>query len=362
MIYTSDHITKYRKQKLSKADKEAFEHAMAHDPDFATEVNDAIKLNELLIDVKLEELREIIKQELKEERESKDLKLFGKYLLLVIAGCGTLYLLFTIFKKNQDISHNKQYDEVLINQTTSTEAIIQPENTPAHKATKKEVKDLSNYDSKEKLTKVNFEEKNLNHTKEVQPGNQEGSQVTIKDEKLFKNEAPQNPSAISDPCQSITIKANTDIKSSCTEESNGSIKITTISGGKLPYIYSLDGNTSNSGIWTELSPGIYRMVIKDGNGCISSHDIMIGTKHCTIKKEFSFAPDLGEIWTMPLIESCIVTIIDRSGKKVFEKLAEENIEWRGENDAGGLLPQGIYLYSIQYTSGKNETGYITIIR
>lgn len=48
----------------------------------------------------------------------------------------------------------------------------------------------------------------------------------------------------------------------------GSIEATSVTGGKPPYTYSIDGNQYSAGIITGLAANSYTLFVKDANGCI----------------------------------------------------------------------------------------------
>lgn len=67
---------------------------------------------------------------------------------------------------------------------------------------------------------------------------------------------------------------NTVSNISCFGEADGQVSVTA-TGGTQPYTYTLNGSTSNSGIFTALDSGTYTYIVDDANGCIDSADITI---------------------------------------------------------------------------------------
>lgn len=60
----------------------------------------------------------------------------------------------------------------------------------------------------------------------------------------------------------------------CSGDSNGSITLSSVSGGVSPYTYSKDGVTYQSGLsFTGLTNGTYTMYVKDSSGCIRTNTV-----------------------------------------------------------------------------------------
>ncbi|GHA55997.1 gliding motility-associated C-terminal domain-containing protein [Pontibacter akesuensis] len=58
--------------------------------------------------------------------------------------------------------------------------------------------------------------------------------------------------------------------------SNGGISITSVSGGKAPYTYSLDGtNYQTAASFATLLAGDYQISVKDANGCIYTEEVVV---------------------------------------------------------------------------------------
>jgi hypothetical protein len=58
----------------------------------------------------------------------------------------------------------------------------------------------------------------------------------------------------------------------CNGNSNGSITLSSVSGGVSPYTYSIDGSNYQSGLtFTGLTNGTYTTYVKDANGCVRTN-------------------------------------------------------------------------------------------
>ncbi|WP_282042652.1 T9SS type B sorting domain-containing protein [Winogradskyella flava] len=98
--------------------------------------------------------------------------------------------------------------------------------------------------------------------------------------------------------QTVTIIENTAISGTaeltapydCT--SDGTITVTTVSGGNPPYEYSLDGSTfQNSNVFTGLTQGTYTITIRDDNDCTAiTNDIVLDALNPPTDLAFSNTP------------------------------------------------------------------------
>ena len=60
----------------------------------------------------------------------------------------------------------------------------------------------------------------------------------------------------------------------CNSDSNGSIVLSSVSGGNAPYTYSKDGSTyQSSATFTGLANGTYTMYVRDSSGCVRTNTV-----------------------------------------------------------------------------------------
>lgn len=159
---------------------------------------------------------------------------------------------------------------------------------------------------------------------------------------------------------------------SCLDQNNG-IAWVDISGGTSPYSI-LWQNASNSDTISNLSPGIYGVIITDANSCISTDSIQIMessdpcyTPHIYIPNIFSPNGD-GDNDILQVhglgIESMKLLIYDRWGEKIFESTSIDH-SWDGTLNDNPVNP-GVYIYSIIVSfddeSQLEQSGNITLIR
>jgi gliding motility-associated-like protein len=97
--------------------------------------------------------------------------------------------------------------------------------------------------------------------------------------------------------QTVSIIANNAVSGTAeltapfTCSSNGTITVTTVSGGDGPYMYSIDGvNFQTSNEFTDLTSGTYTITIKDANDCTAiSNEITIEALNPPTDLEFAIA-------------------------------------------------------------------------
>ena len=66
-----------------------------------------------------------------------------------------------------------------------------------------------------------------------------------------------------------------------------------------------------------------------------------------------------------LVTEFEITIFDRWGRMLYQS-KDLNFAWDGADPAGGVLPEGVYTYKVDWTGyhggTSTETGTITLIR
>jgi gliding motility-associated-like protein len=99
------------------------------------------------------------------------------------------------------------------------------------------------------------------------------------------------------------------------------------------------------------------------NGCTVSHDVPLTSIFCTIQAGISPNDDgKNEFFDLQLLNVKKLEIFNRYGTKVYSKANYIN-EWVGQCDEGGILPDGVYYYVINFESGREtKVGWIYLTK
>lgn len=164
---------------------------------------------------------------------------------------------------------------------------------------------------------------------------------------------------------------------------NGRIE-SELGNGMPPFVYTLnDENASETGTYSELSPGQYILSVSDSRGCKLNYPFDIGVSYANIDAECPcqlFAPNamtpdgdgLNDLFVV--VPSCPITeyriqIFDRWGSLVFES-DDLDTRWNGGYE-GYYVNPNVFYYRITYRWGEVRnaslelqvaTGIINIVR
>jgi gliding motility-associated-like protein len=109
-------------------------------------------------------------------------------------------------------------------------------------------------------------------------------------------------------------------------------------------------------------PLLFTVTVTDSNGCDKSQIITVNNPFCSIPNIITpNEDDYNNYFDLSLLNPKLVTIFNRWGVKVYEK---DNYlkDWYGQNNSGGLLPDGVYFYVVELPSDDTKTGWIQVIR
>ena len=114
--------------------------------------------------------------------------------------------------------------------------------------------------------------------------------------------------------------------------------------------------------------GSYSVYVVDANGCSAEKIFAIKKFDATVILPNVITPngdDFNETWDIsPVIEAygvCSVNIYDKTGNLVYESASYDNL-WSG-TFGGGVLPSGVYYYSITANNGDYSThGSINLLK
>ena len=121
-------------------------------------------------------------------------------------------------------------------------------------------------------------------------------------------------------------------------------------------------NFINSNPSNLVFPLLFTVTVTDSNGCDKSQVITINNPYCSIPNVITpNEDDFNDNFDLSLLNPKNLVIFNRWGKKVYEKDNYLN-EWYGQNQSGGMLPEGVYFYIVELPSEEAKTGWIQILR
>lgn len=151
------------------------------------------------------------------------------------------------------------------------------------------------------------------------------------------------------------------VNESVSNANDGSITITA-SMGDAPYEYSIDGGDtfSSNNEFTNLTGGIYEVVVKDANDCTYTENVEVSTTVGTSNHNYGFNVTIAPNPTDGLIDISVngiqdismleLLIFDNTGSRVHKgRLAKYNDYLRGKVSLRHL-PDGVYFIQFQHPS------------
>ncbi|WP_180336346.1 T9SS type B sorting domain-containing protein [Pontibacter ramchanderi] len=137
------------------------------------------------------------------------------------------------------------------------------------------------------------------------------------------------------------------------QPNSGSAKVSAISGGTAPYVYSLNGGEFvNESEFLNLRGGKHYLKVRDANGCITEVEFeVISLGELDIPNGFTPNGDgINDTWVIrnlpETFPNCRVTVYNRWGSPVFESKGYGK-EWDGTHN-GKRLPDGTYYAIIEF--------------
>ena len=363
----------YLEGKLSGEELINFENELNNNDSLKNKVETLKLTNELLVDFKLNELKNRINQDLKNlSTENNSIgKNYLKYFVLV--GLVTLSGLGYLFLNKSDESDKIQIiQKELFNKTNN---LVKGNENSTFNSIRSNVQN-----AKVDLNKPTQNSVIVNSIEIVK--NDAATDLRINT--FFENPTPSivsEPLTVerntiqnivreintnSNPCNQEKIKANIISEASCVESPSGIIKVEKVENGNSPYVYSIDHgkNFKEYSYFNNLHSGEYHILIKDKFGCLSdNYKVVIESKVCSkAKNEFAFSPSLNETFKFPIEqgEEGYIQIFTRSGQKVFTANLSDTQEWNGISNTGFGIEAGVYVFVIESKSGKLQKGYITL--
>lgn len=174
-------------------------------------------------------------------------------------------------------------------------------------------------------------------------------------------------------CVDFNITTTNQLELPDCNESNGTIILANVNGGRPPYNFSLDTIRNQTGIFTDLPVGEYSIFIRDGQGCIDTLFIDFNYKNLDeiIRPNNAFTPNgdnINDLWVINGINSfpnAVVRVFNRYGQLLYSNQNYSNdAGWDGTQN-GRRIPVGTYFYVISAVNTCAEEyirGTVTIAR
>lgn len=172
------------------------------------------------------------------------------------------------------------------------------------------------------------------------------------------------------PCDNTTISASYKLVKSCYDKNRGAIIIdsNSITGGEPPYQFSLSKGDNYKGEprFNDLSQGSYTVYIKDSRSCKDAlNNLYVAGKDCN-KTNYTFAPEREESWEYPFDKQANGTLIiyKKNGEKVYQREIRNGTpsNWRGRDNNGKRLPMGLYLVTFERSGNITKTWNLSLVR
>lgn len=399
-IETYELIEQYLNGNLSGDELKRVERLIKSDKEFAREVDQHRKIQNIIIERSLIDIKEQVKDIHQRNTVSSKSKFgkgkfFGSIGALVIIGTVLVFVLKTkdsvspelpIQETQQEIEAMHVPVEIQQQLTPETSVlseeketsgqetgnIYKPDNSVIESSTES---DNGNVTSNEIEDNAFVDEKvetelTENSTEVLSPSEEIKANKTPVKQNITKNTASEISGTTSkeDICDNVTIDATVESVKSCDNKASGEISIIegSITGGTSPYIVSIDGgkNYYPQLVFTKLKAGTYAMFIQDINNCTSDKILYtVHSKDCSY--EFAFAPDKGEVWEIPTNEQTgSIKIYSKTGQIIFQQSFDypDSYYWNGRNNSGNELPMGAYMFILQLDGEGPLYGTVTIIR
>lgn len=367
-----ERIERYVDRLLSAEERSAFEAEMFRDPELRREVDAYIEAQELIVDQGVLN----VKLKLQEIHQSEVAKVKGKkyYLagaVLVMVSATLVYLLFTNTDPVQPEKNTTPATDTITGTTAQTIVSNKDQATTTQNNAGLKTTTTTNVQTPGLATTQNLPQTKTNTTdttvasttqKVVTPVTNNDSQ---KDSDPVKNDPPK---ADKIDCAAKPVTGSLTTRPSCSEEANGAVIVTlsSVKGGTKPYKYALEKEEEfkTSSQFTDLAPGIYKVLVKDKNDCVYELDkAEVKTKDCT--PESAFNPNV-EHWKIPAKQgfSGELRILNRANIKVYSVHLSNGYpeSWNGTDNNGIALPAGVYLYMLISDNGDVTKNHVTIIQ
>ncbi|MBC7487459.1 MAG: gliding motility-associated C-terminal domain-containing protein [Cytophagaceae bacterium] len=359
-----EEIDRYLNEELSEAELAQFNEKLSGDDAFKSIVEAQKIANEVIIDQEMIKLKARMSKEMNADNTSSGP--WGKIMIFsaVIVASTTLYTYMNYSSEAEDVK------EIAV--TTPAQTITPTENnkqkvtvtSPEHHTTQKSV--TTTVDAKNTPADVPSTEVK---TEAIVPVEETVIPSVTPQKEEIKQAAKAADQIAKVNCETVHISAQVLVDYGFDSDGEATIIIDQLSvkGGAAPYSYAIDQSAfDNDTRFDGIKDGVYRVRVKDHNGCISQvkKDVIVKTPVKEIDE--AFAPTHGEHWKFPVKanKEATITIYNKSGTQVYSATVTGGSpeEWDGRNSSGVELESGNYYFVIQYTPRDVVKGHISIVK
>jgi hypothetical protein len=361
-------IDNYLNDLMSEKERIDFEKKITQDETLAAKVDEVRDTNEAIYYASLAGLKLTIGNDIKKIKYKPGFNWWNAAYIsitsvLVIAGITT-----TLVKENEIADTQKTESGYVIKDT------LREKNTPIIGQPQKNVEKLpqtsilsnKTYDPIISDHKVSLESKGSDvpvqkNKEESKNTNQENKTLSIGNDNSIKKTEPISITETKTACdKSFKITS----EASCKHQKTGSIVILT--DHSKEYIFQINNHsTSSTGVFQNLPPGEYEVLVTYAKECAYTKSVTIGEKWCPMNSAYSFNPDDNEKWAITYEHgtSGRFTIFDTHGKEIYSStFGSGNEQWNGTDLHGSVVQMGVYIAMISYSNGREERVELTIVR
>jgi hypothetical protein len=375
-------IDRYLRKELSAEELRDFETLLLTDTEFAEEVSFQQEVNELISADAYHDLRQEIFRDIKEIRhknipDNSNRNILIAAILLLAALTGLIYYFSSgkkdestlnrtesVIKENQFWKEKNKADNTVLSYSEPSSAIKKLSGkTPQNTDIPVEHNDSNTIE--QQLVTITNAEKSKADTGSPDEKQKNTAVYTDTNTSIQLKGKPELPAS---PCTGIKPEASWYKENACAGKNDGKFipDKKSLKGGKPPYAteLTLKSQKIDPDKFDQLQAGHYYFKITDANGCSAVWNILINEKNCRTAA-VSISPDHGDKWEYQGNEgnSYYLCIFNQSGQQVFRSsLLNGHTEWAGTDNSGNRVNTGLFIYIVEYTDGKKESGQITVIQ
>ena len=342
---------------LSEKELTDFEKMLAENPALKDQTEKIRRVNELMFMEGLKTEIPTIQKAQQQYLFRQQMKQYGKWLggFLILAAVVSVVWMYA--RKEKESAVAQVVSEKRTNTDDSVIAIVKPE-------TKEIVQPFSSNSSPVVASKEPVQNIVLPEDHKTAP--EEKNIPSSPDQEYIVN-GKIIPKEKVDPCN-ITITGTFETTATCENKNEGSIRLTSVAGGRKPYLLGLDREKlRKTTVFQFLSEGEYEVTIVDADGCDSKSVVSVPVKSCAVtSKDYVFSYQNTQEFTFPDLSENDLSfhVYNRAAGLEYSVEINNGIpsSWNGYGSNGQKLPIGSY--SFRFISSDNKVlqqGTITIV-